>query len=198
MNWPSTHKSLLERVQHGDEVSWTEFYDRYKQIIRAVGGLFGFDEAERDDLLQRVMVKFFANAETYVYREGQVKFRTYFARIVRSEAVDFIRSNAARKRAEERFAEADIGDSTFDVAFMDEWRKAVLAEALEELRSRVKFKTYQAFQLYGLQARPAKDVAALLEISEHQVHVAKSRCAEMLRQIVARYNAEDGALALDV
>ena len=104
MNYPSTHKSLLERVQNGDEISWSEFYDRYKGIIRAVGAFYHFRDDEQDDLVQRVMMKFFANAKTYVYREGQVKFRTWLARIIRSEAVDFIRANAARKRAEEREA----------------------------------------------------------------------------------------------
>lgn len=198
MNWPSTHKSLLARVQRGDEIPWEEFYDRYKGIIRAIGALHHFNEAEQDDLVQRVMVKFFANAKTFVYREGKVKFRTYFARIIRSEAVDFIRSNAARRNAEERAADGGVADDAFDREFMTEWRKTVLAEALEELRSRVKLKNYQAFQLYGLQNRPAKEAAALLEISEHQVHLAKSRCAAMLADIVARYNAEDGELKLDV
>ena len=198
MKYPSTHKSLLERVQGGDEISWAEFYDRYKGIIRAVGALYHFNEDEQDDLLQRVMVKFFANAETYVYREGQIKFRTYLSRIVRSEAVDHIRADAARKRAEERAVDCGINDDTFEREFLTEWRKIILTEALEELRGRVKFKTYQAFQLYGLQNRPCRDVAELLEISEHQVHVAKSRCSEMLREIVARYNTGDGALKLDV
>ena len=198
MNYPSTHKSLLERVLSGEEIARSEFYDRYKGIIRAVGSLYHFSEDEQDDLVQRVMVKFFANAKTFVYREGLVKFRTYLARIIRSEAVDYIRSNVARQNAEERAVPPSIEDDPFEKEFMTEWRKAVLAEALEELRSRVKFKTYQAFQLYGLQNRPAKDVAALLEVSEHQVHVAKSRCAELLKEIIARYNAEDGALKLDV
>ena len=198
MNWPSTRKSLLDRVQHGDEISWNEFYDRYKGIIRAVGALYHFSEEEQDDLVQRVMVKFFANAKMFVYREGKVKFRTYFARIIRSEAVDFIRSNSARKNAEARAADGNIEVDSFEREFMTEWRKTVLAEALEELRSRVKFRTYQAFQLYGMQNRPAKEVAALLEISEHQVHLAKSRCAATLADIVARYNAEDGELKLDV
>ncbi|MBQ7693856.1 MAG: sigma-70 family RNA polymerase sigma factor [Lentisphaeria bacterium] len=90
MNRPSPHKSLPERVRHGDEVSRTGFYDRCR-------------------------------------------------RIVRSEAIDFIRSNAARKQAEERFAEAGTGETTFDGAFMAEWRKAVLSEALEELPSRVEY-----------------------------------------------------------
>jgi len=146
------------------------------------------------------MVKFFAHAKSFVYREGKVKFRTYLARIIRSEAVDYIRANAARRRAEERAAAVapEVEDRSFEVEFMNEWRKTVLAEALEELRSRVKFKTYQAFQLYGLQNRPVKDVAALLEISEHQVHVAKSRCSAMLQEIIARYDAEDGAPEPDV
>ena len=198
MNYPSTHKSLLERVQNGDEISWAEFYDRYKGIIRAVGALYHFNEDEQDDLLQRVMVKFFAHAKTFAYRKGEVRFRTYFATIIRSEAVDYIRSNAARRRAEECAVGDGIDDDTFECEFLTEWRKIILTEALEELRGRVKFKTYQAFQLYGLQNRPCKDVAALLEMSEHQVHVAKSRCAAMLADIIASRNAEDGELKLDV
>ena len=198
MNYPTTQASLLERVQNGDEISWNEFYCRYRGIIREVGALYRFNAEEQDDLLQRVMLKFFANAKTFVYRQGEVKFRTYFARIIRSEAVDRIRANAARRNAEENALMLKNLDESFEEEFMTEWRKAVLAEALEELRSRVKFKTYQAFQLYGLQNRPAKDVAALLEISEHQVYVDKSRCAGMLKEIVARHNTADGALKLDV
>ena len=200
MNYPTTRSSLLERVQNGDGISWNEFYTRYQGIVRSIGAtVYRFNAEECDDLLQRVMIKFFANAKTFAYRKGEVRFRTYFAAIIRSEAVDYIRSNAARRRAEER-AVADGGgdDDSFAREFMTEWRKAVFEEALEELRSRVKFKTYQAFRLYGLQNRPAKDVAALLEVSEHQVHVAKSRCASMLADIIARYNAEDGELKLDV
>ena len=200
MNYPTTQSSLLERVQNGEGISWDEFYSRYQGIVRSIGAfVYRFNGEECDDLLQRVMVKFFANAKTFSYRKGEVRFRTYFATIIRSEAVDYIRSNAARRRAEERaVADGGVDDDAFEREFMTEWRKAVLEEALEELRSRVKFKTYQAFRLYGLQNRPAKDVAALLEMSEHQVHVAKSRCAAMLADIIARRNAEDGELKLDV
>ncbi len=116
MNFPSTHQSLLERVQNGDEFSWAEFYDRYKPVIRAVGSLYHFSEDERDDLVQRVMVKFFANSKTYVYREGVVKFRTHLARIIRSEAVDYIRSNAAQRKAEARVD--SLNDYDYAMAFV--------------------------------------------------------------------------------
>ena len=48
MNYPSTHKSLLERVQNGEEVAWREFYDRYAPVIRFVGSLYHFNEFECD------------------------------------------------------------------------------------------------------------------------------------------------------
>ena len=97
MKYPTTQKSLLEKVRSGDEVSWEEFYERYSPVIRFSGGLYGLREDECRDLVQRVMVKFFNSAGRFVYREGKVRFRTYFATVIRSEAVDFIRSNAASK-----------------------------------------------------------------------------------------------------
>ena len=197
MNYPSTHPSLLEKIRQGDEIAWSDFYDRYKGVIRAVGALYRFNEEEQNDLVQRVMAKFCPQSRRFVYRAGVVRFRTYFATIIRSEAVDYIRANAARRRAEERAAAlSGIDEDSFARTFLEEWRRAAFAEALEELRGRVKFKTYQAFQLYGLQNRPVREVAELLEISEHQVHVAKSRCTGMLREIVARYDAADEELEL--
>ena len=76
MNYPPTQKTLLERVQNGDEISWDEFYRRYTPVIRAAGKGAGFNDAECGDLIQTVMLKFFSNARTFTYREGQVKFRT--------------------------------------------------------------------------------------------------------------------------
>jgi RNA polymerase sigma-70 factor (ECF subfamily) len=198
MNFPSTHRTLLDKVRSGNEVSWEEFYERYSPVVRFSGALYGLGDDECADLVQRVMLKFFNAARRFVYREGEVRFRTYFATVIRSEAVDYIRANAARRRAEERAAVDLSADESFERGFMDEWRKLVLKEALEELRSRVEFKTCQAFQLYGLQNRPAAQVAELLDMTVHQVHVAKSRCAAILREIVGRRNAEDGELGLDV
>ena len=96
MNYPITQSSLLERVQNGDEISWNEFYFRYAPVIRAAGAGFHFNDAECDDLVQLVMLKFFASSKTFVYRQGEVKFRTYFSRIVHNQAVDMIRRSAAR------------------------------------------------------------------------------------------------------
>ena len=173
MNYPTTQSSLLERVQQGDEISWNEFYFRYAPVIRVAGKSFKFNDTKCDDLVQLVMLKFFNHAKTFIYRRGEVKFRTYFAQIVRSQAVDMIRRNAAQKNLSGELPE---NPDPFDELFIEEWRKAVFAEAKDELRSRVDEKTFMAFELYGLQNRKIDAVADILEMTPNQIYVAKNRC----------------------
>lgn len=193
MNYPSTRKSLLEKVCSGDEISWTEFYRRYAPVIRYVGGLYHFNAAECDDLVQNVMLKFFNSGKHFVYREREVKFRTYFATVIRAQAVDYIRKNVRPELP----PTAEAVDP-FGTEFMDRWRRTVLEDALDELRRRVDASTYQAFEMYALQRRKAADVAAVLGVSKAQLYLAKSRCLRMLREIVARCNEFDGELHLEL
>ena len=82
-----------------------EFYRRYTPVIRAAGKGAGFNDAECGDLIQTVMLKFFSNARTFTYREGQVKFRTWFARIIRSSIVDQIRDASRQKNLDAEIPE---------------------------------------------------------------------------------------------
>ena len=140
------------------------------------------------------MLKFFNHAETFVYRKGEVKFRTYFAQIVRSQAVDIIRKSAAQKNLH---CELPDTPDPFNELFMEEWRKAVLEEAKAELRLRVTPKTYQAYELYVLQERPAEKVAMILEMTVNDIYAAKNRCNKIMRTIIDRHNTADGELNLE-
>ena len=91
------------------------------------------------------MIKFFDSSKKFIYRENQVKFRTRFARIIRSQAVDHIRRN---RRAGPDLTDNAICDP-FAGEFLEEWRKIVLAEAMDEVNSTMAAKTFQAFELYG-------------------------------------------------
>ena len=195
MNYPSTHKSLLERVQDGEEVAWREFYDRYAPVIRFVGSLYQFNEFECEDLVQNVMLKFFDSRKKFVYREKQVRFRTWFAAVIRSQVVDYIRK---ANRGRENPLPEDLTQDPFAEQFLQEWRKVVLEESLDELRLRVDPVTFQAFELYGMQNRPAAEVAGLLHLDRDRLYLAKSRCLKILREIVARKNQFDGDLKLEI
>ena len=189
MYFPSTRKSLLEKIKDGNEICWEEFFHRYSPIIRYIGNLYQFTPAECDDLVQNVMLKFFNQSKKFIYQEGKVKFRTYFYTIIRSQAIDYIRRN--RKYTNDHHG-ADLQTVPFDELFQKEWEKHILEEAVDELRMRVDPHTFQAFELYGLQNRNPDEVAGLLNLSKEQLYVAKSRCLKLLKGIVARLKESDG------
>ena len=195
MNYPTTRKTLLEKIKNGDEIYWNEFYNRYAPIIKYVGRLYNFSETECDDLVQNVMLKFFNQSKNFTYQEGKVKFRTYFSTIVRSQAIDYIRKN--KKEFSGDF-EISSFDTQFETMFMEEWKQSVLNDALDELRLRVDPITYQAFELYGLQSRDPQEVAAVLGIKKDQLYVAKSRCSKILRETISRIKAADEELDFEL
>ncbi|MBQ6598466.1 MAG: hypothetical protein IJH79_13015, partial [Lentisphaeria bacterium] len=92
----------------------------------------------------------------------------------------------------------DLTQDPFADQFLEEWRKVVLEESLDELRLRVDPVTFKAFELYGMQNRAAAEVAQLLHLDRNQLYVAKSRCLKMLREIIAQKNQSDGDLNLEI
>lgn len=209
-NYPTTRMSLIEKVRNGDEISWTEFYERYAPVIRYVGSFrYHFNDAECDELIQNTMCKFYDTSGKYTRRPGIAKFRTYFATVIRSQAIDYIRRNARLQEVElpEAVAggvspEDDEKNPEFiaracDETFMHEWRMALFQDACNELRDRVSETTYQAFEMYAVQGRNAASVCDALGITTNQLYVAKNRCLNILREIIARYNRDDEDLHLD-
>jgi len=89
--YPSTHKTLLARIEAGDEISWHEFFDRYSPMIFALSSRYGLQPDEAEDVRQNVMIKIFRNRLVLRYDEEKARFRTYFDRIVRSCILDHIR-----------------------------------------------------------------------------------------------------------
>ena len=195
MDYPATQASLLEKLQRGDQISWSDFYYLYSPVIHCAGKYYHLDDSECDDLTQQVMIKFFANSSSFTYRAGQVKFRTYFSKIIHNQIIDIIRHKNALKRLQH---EAQILYEDFHEVFMSEYCKAALSEAKAELKRRVDEKTYQAFELYGLQNRPAEQVAELLDMSLSSLYTSKSRCKKILQEIIDRYNRTDKELCLEI
>lgn len=194
MKYPTTSKTLLGKLCSGDEVSWEEFYAKYRDIILFAGGLHGLREAEQEELLQRVMGRFFKNSKTFIFNPELARFRTYLGTIIKNCAMDIL-----NERPREMFYELPENlaapnsrpDWELDREFQEKWKKLVLEEAMEELKNRVDLKTYQAFELYAMQNRPVEKVAIHLDMKPAQLYLAKTRCLKILKEIIAGYG-EDG------
>ena len=193
LKYPSTSKTLLDRIAAGDEISWDEFYNRYCRIVRDLAKFKGLDDSEAEDICQQVMLQFFKQSKTFRFDPDIARFRTYFGRIIQTKIADYY-----RKRPDEPVdaIEPEPVEEKDDDLFLSEWRKMILKEAECELKNRVSPETFQAYQLYAVQNRPAEKVAAYLDCSVNQVYQAKKRCFAMMREILLKMNEQDPELKL--
>ena len=194
IKYPTTSKTLLEKISSGDEISWDEFYRKYAPVIKAVAKYKGI-EYDADDICQQVMMHFFKQSKTFKFDPGIAKFRTYLGRIVSWKIIDYYRKK--REKLSEELDAVPV-DAELDKIYMAEWHKVIIAEAEDELRKRVSPDTFQAYQLYAVQGRPVEKVAAFLECSANQVYQAKKRCFAMMREILLKVNEADPDLQMEL
>lgn len=195
LKYPTTSKTLLDRIAAGDEISWDEFYERYHKIVRNIAMFNGLKATEADDICQQVMLQFFKQSKTFKFDPDIARFRTYFGKIIKSKI-----ANHYRKKTDEPCEEIEVeadGEPT-DEIFLTEWRKMIIKEAERELKNRVAPETFQAYELYAVQNRPVEKVAAYLDCSANQVYQAKKRCLAMMREILLKMNEQDPALKLEL
>ena len=201
MRYPTTSKTLLDKLQSGDAVSWTEFFNRYRGIIVSLGNLKGLTPEECDDLVQEVMLCFFKNSRTFVFNPQLARFRTYFGRIIQARIFDLLRRryrlNRFASESESTSPEPETPDFLLNEALLCEWRKLLLEDAFALLRERVAPETYLAFDLHMRQALPVEEVARTLLVNRQFVYTAKTRCLKILKQIIADWNRQDPELELN-
>ena len=195
LKYPTTSKTLLDRIAAGDEISWDEFYNRYCGIVRDIAKFKGLDEAEAEDICQQVMLQFFKQSKTFKFDPDIARFRTYFGRIINTKIANYYR-NQPDVPTEEVEPEPKSGEA--EELFLTEWRKMILKEAERELKNRVAPETFQAYELYAVQNRPVEKVAAYLDCSVNQVYQAKKRCFAMMREILLKMNEQDPELKLEL
>ena len=195
LKYPTTSKTLLDKIASGDEISWDEFYLKYAPIVKALAKFKGLDANAADDVCQQVMLQFFKQSKTFKFDPNIAKFRTYFGRIVNAKITNYYRKRGEVSSDEPEEIPVDSEEGNL---FMNEWRKTVLKEAEQVLKQRVAPETFQAYELYAVQNRPVKKVAEYLDCTENQVYQAKKRCFAMMREILLAMNEQDPELQLEL
>ena len=150
LKYPTTSKTLLDKIASGDEISWDEFYLKYAPIVKAIACFKGLNASDADDICQQVMLQFFKQSKTFTFDPDIARFRTYFGRIVKAKIVDYYRK---KREFSARELEAETIDPETDLLYMNEWRKMIIKEAEQELKQRVAPETFQAYELYAVQIR---------------------------------------------
>src|SRR5438477_10596555 len=212
-----TRPSLLNRLKTGDDAeSWQEFYRVYGKLVRDFAIQAGLTDTEADEVVQETAIAMARHLPDFRYDPKVCRFKTWLLnqsswRIKdqlkkRQRATAFTgetppsagKMHTAPADETSRTATinriADPNAENLDALFENEWRKNLLATALERIKGKFSLKQFQVFDLLVQKEWPAADVARSLGVSLANVYVTKHRIATAIKREVKRLERTAAAI----
>lgn len=189
---PTSATLMLRLRTHGDarEVAWAEFCERYEPVIAGFARRQGLEATHIPDLVQQIVLGFFAAQPRFRYDPNKGRFRGYLKTCVAHE-VQRLRTQAAAS-AKRELAAATPEESD-DQAWDAEWESHQLRSAMERVRASYgRGPTFEAFHRVFVLNQPADRVAAELGISRDSVYQAKTRVLAKLQIELAQIAEQMG------
>ena len=184
----TTRPSMFEMMRNGDEVTWERFYHSYRALVILRGRDLGLADADLDELISRVMVKFFQHQKTFRYDPSKGRFRDYFRSIVTRTALDMLREKG--HRAEVELDEVPgvklTQDDQREANYEKEWRAHIFSQALQDARNSLPVRAVQAFIMNRLRNVPVNDIAELQGVKKSTVYNDCNLVWDFLKQAVKR------------
>lgn len=207
-----TRASLLARIKdHNDGESWEEFHDSYHKLIYGVARKAGLCDVEAEDAAQDTLVAVAQHIGEFRYDPKRCSFKTWLLMITRQRIIWQVRkrlrilaSQPARPNPPESSSEGwmpaprnddtsrtstvdavpDPGSLNIDAMWDEEWRKNLLAVALERVKAKVSERQFQIFELAMMQEWSVSDIARTLRINAASVYLARHRVGAVLKREV--------------
>lgn len=181
----TTHLSFLDRLRdRANPVAWTEFNERYRELLYCYARRRGSSHLEAEDVAQEVTMYLFKAMDRFEYNAARGRFRGYL-RCAVSNAVSRRQSRSART---EKYVTPESLDSISqaidetDEQWEREWRLHKLRTALQSISSEFEVSTMEAFRLHALAGRSVEETAVQLGMSKSNVYQAKCRVLKRLKE----------------
>lgn len=187
--------SLLGRLRDPkDAAAWFDFHQRYAELISRVGRAHGLQAADREDVVQDVLIELTRSFADARYDPARARFRNYLKTIVQRTVFRRFRQKGREPR-QPLSASAEPGAAATDAAeriWEREWRSHHLRRAMRTIEVEFSEINRHAFMLLTVNGRTARETAEALGISESQAYQAKSRILGRLSDLIEQQVGEEG------
>ena len=123
-------EDLISFVGQGDAEAFTTLYDRHSHAAFSLAYRMMGERQAAEDLAQDAFLKVWRSASSYRAERGSV--RTWILSIVHNRGIDQIRSQASRRRTQDKI-EASTPRSQPSEAFAQTWRNSQRDQVREAL-----------------------------------------------------------------
>jgi RNA polymerase sigma-70 factor (ECF subfamily) len=196
-----TQTDLLWAVRDAENgEAWADFYRIYAPMARNFLRRLGLNDTEVDDGVQDIILLARDTLRRRKYDPKKGRFRAWLYGVARKKALMIRRARMrpSRVQAVSRDSGVDLLSGLEDhhadaerKIWEQEWRYALLDEALRQLQPVLGEKVFQAFVLYAIHQWPPEKVAGDLGISTSSVYVYKSRALDAVRDWIARFEDDN-------
>jgi RNA polymerase sigma-70 factor, ECF subfamily len=125
-------EDLISLVEAADAEAFATLYDRHSRAAYSLAYRMMGERQTSEDLTQDAFLKVWRGASSYRADRGSV--RTWILSIVHNRGIDQIRSQASRRRTQER-VEASAPRSQPSEAFAEAWRNSQRDQVREALNT---------------------------------------------------------------
>ena len=189
-----TTTAMLEGLHDPENAQlWEAFDRRYRPILVGFARNLGVGEVDAADIAQETLSRFVQEYREGKYDRSRGRLGAWLVGIARYRILDLRRKQSGRRQIIDDEAVAALDDERhLTQVWENERKQAVLREAMQELRtaSRTDPRTIEIFELLMVHGLTTQAVAEQMNVSDHDVYLAKSRVAQRLRTIVERIEAE--------
>ncbi len=154
-----SEEDIAEGIRKGDNRAMRHFYAQYGGLLAATCSRYVNNEDDVKDLMQDAMVNIIQNIDSFTYK-GKGSLRAWATRIVVNQALNFVKS---QKRFLDTFADKDLGNLSLpdneepDIS-------DVPADVIHQMISQLPDGYRTVFNLFALEGKSHKEIAALLGI----------------------------------
>jgi len=197
MDPSGTRKTLINRLRktNSDTRSWSEFYDLYWKLVYSVALKAGLSEADAQDVVQETFLKVSKSIKKFDYDPNRGRFRNWLCLITKQQVANHYRKSKNLPELPSFWNEdpdepaRQIPDPTSDweALWEAEDREHIMHLALTKLKDKVKPKPYQIFLAHCIKGMPVKEVASLLEVSDNEVYLTKSRVTPLFEMEIKAF-----------
>lgn len=192
---PKTNANLLLRVRNAsDREAWSEFVEIYRPVIVRLARTKGMQDADADDLAQRVLISIAGAIDRFEPNDQRAKFRTWVRRIAENAILNALTRGRREQTGDESLQSllerepASYGPDS-DLLRI-EYRREVFQLAARQIRDEFELTTWEAFWQTAVEGRDINEVAVELGRKRGSIYAARSRVMRRLKEKVLEFEDE--------
>lgn len=196
--WPETQATLIARLRSADDqTTWNEFVRLYRPAIYRFARGQGLQDADAQDVTQRVLLSVAQAIETWEPDAKRGKFRAWLAQITRNAVINIVTRDTKRRGSGSTSVAALLEAAPEPSHADDQWRTEQQIQryraAAEVVRPKCTQSVWDAFWLSAVEGQSIEEVAAELGISVGVVYAARSRVLKRLRAAVKQIEQDESS-----